>query len=193
MKLKRYGTLGLKNWGFDWACCWGFLDETALDDWESWLYEIRKADGKEHINEVERLYMLVRLTLLQFPRDWYAEQYAEDLAGRAPDVNALARLWYRLTHTPAEERELLLWEHGNRLRGCREQYELTQMEITAATPYALAEDGNRLRLRDETRNGYAVDEIYRELHFRNYAADAVAAGLLESLDAYAAGVPAAYL
>lgn len=195
MELKRYGTLGLTRWGSDWATCWGFLEEDALDGWENWLYAIRRADYVEHINEVERLYMLARYTLLQFPRDWYAEQYALFLDGRGVDVNGLALLWYRLTHMPWEVEELEQWEHGNRLRGASQQYELTQMKIDAATPFAVSDDGNRLRLLEETGcgYGYAVDEIYRERNWRNAAADVVAAGLLESLDALAAGVPAAYL
>ena len=193
MELKQYGTLGLARWGSDWSVCWGFLKEDDLDDWENWLYEIKCADCAEFLNEVERLYMLVRYTLLQFPRAWYLEQYVLFKSGCGVDVDALARLWYRLTHTPAEVEELELWKHGNRLRGAAEQYDLTQMKINAAIPFAVSDDGNRLRLLEETGCGYVVDEVWRERNFRNSAADVVAAGLLESLDALADGVPAEYL
>jgi len=195
MKIKHIGSLGLKHWGGCWALALGFLMEDDLDGWENWLYEIKRAYGRQRLSDVERLYMLARLTLLQLPRSWYLEQFDQMEKGCAPDCDALARLWFRLSHSSWDNKQLQQYESGNKtITGKRLQDELDQLKITAAMPFALSDEGNRLRLYDEaTRAGFVTDEVYREKCYRNAAFAVVSAGILESLDALAAGVPAEYL
>jgi len=186
----RWGTLGFRRWDR----CLGFLEEDHLDE-----YERAIDDDWALLPGTPAVVILMRATLYRLPKDYYAEYCTCERFGQLnKEIACFRALWLRLcfpeedfTSDPLKYRAGYLWR-GFWSFMAGESFLHGEGRKTIARLLLREMPGAQFCLED-TLPGVTSDVITSEAIYRNLAFQAVKCGILESIDAYAAGVPAEYL
>ena len=203
--LEKTGTLGFRRWDRT----LGFLEETALDEYE------RAADGWGlDAPDASSALLLMRLTLYRLPLDYYARyascwafrlsngandettENGEEYGRLCDEINYFRLLWLRLCFPDADFNAdpMTSWANGLyrgfwRAVGANEAFLFGDERKDIAELVAKCPDV-AWSFEDY---GVLGEVVFSEVIFRNLAFWAVKSGLLSAIDAYAAGVPAAFL